>query len=148
MCLNKHGFSLIEVLIALGLFSVSLTVLAFAINSVYVGLIGFESEIMVEEDLRFLRYHLPYKLSKEALLSGGKLIVPHGGNVEWKATVETSDLIIDFYTITISYVFENPKRVFTEVYQRFVKGWMDEIERSSRIQLKKEKFETDNRYQE
>ncbi len=142
---SKYAFSLVEVLIALALFAISLTVLSFSINSAFHGLIGFESKIDREEDLRFLRSKIPYTLSKEALLSGGKLQVPHAGEVLWSAHLELSPEVVDLWAINITYEFPTLPHEWTEHYERFVTDWMDVADRSARIKAKKDSTQNDNR---
>ncbi len=142
------AFSLVEVLVAVALFAVALTVLSMSINSGYLGLISFETKIEREEDLRFIRARIPYTLSKEALLSGGKMTVPHGDVVAWRAELDASSEVVDYWDIKMEYEFPSTPHQVSEHCRRFVTGWTDSIERSSKIQSKKERTATDNRLKE
>lgn len=138
------AFSLVEVLIALSLFAISAVVFTTSITSALQVMIGFEKDIEREEDMRFLRATIPYELSKEDLLKGGKLKVIHGGDVNWTATL-TEENLLDFWNIAIEYQFPNEPQPVLENYKRLAMGWMDPIDRSSKMTDKQELYPTDNR---
>lgn len=141
---TAKAFSLVEVLIALALFAISAVVFTTSITSALQVMIGFEKDIEREEDMRFLRATIPYELTKEELLAGGKLKVIHAGTVTWTATL-TEENLLDFWDIAIEYQFPNEPEPIIENYKRLAMGWMDPVDRSSKMTDKKELYPTDNR---
>ena len=141
---KKSAFSLVEVLVALALFSMAITVLSASIYSALQSVLSFETAIDREEDLRFLRNLIPYNLDKKALLSGGKASTPHSKDVSWSAQIEPT-AVIDCFKVTLTYDFPKAPHKTTETYIRFITGWMDPVDRSSEITRKKEASPTGNR---
>jgi len=134
--MGPKAFTIVEVVVALGLFASALTVLSLAVHSSYLSLFSFETQIQHEEDLRFLRHHLPYVLSKEELLSGGKVRVPHAGIVYWSAIIEPT-AIINCHKIILSYEFENREPV-QETYWRYIRNWAKPDEVNTIVLKKRE----------
>jgi len=132
--IQPKAFTIVEVVVALGLFASALTVLSLAVHSSYLSLFSFETQIQHEEDLRFLRHHLPYVLSKEELLRGGKVRVPHAGVVHWSAIIEPTN-ILNCHKIILSYDFED-KAPIQETYLRYIRNWISPDEVNT-ISLKK-----------
>jgi prepilin-type N-terminal cleavage/methylation domain-containing protein len=141
---QRKAFSLVEILIALALFGIAAVTFTTSIASALLAIISFEKAIEREEDLRFLRASIPYELSKDDLLAGGTIEAIHAGRVQWSATLAEKG-ILDFWDIGVTYSFPDDPQPVVERYERLAMGWMDEVDRSSKMTEKKESYPSDNR---
>jgi hypothetical protein len=114
---SQHGFLMIEVMIALGLFSLAVTVLAQAcLNAIHANEIIAQKEPAFE-DFTFLYTVVLGKFDKNHLDARGDICCPQSGNANWNVQWAPTD-VVDLYSGTVEATFDLPGIDKTVVYEQ------------------------------
>lgn len=131
----RAGFTLIEVLVALAIFTLGVAALAGAFSNAMLALTGLEDESDVENELRFVRRQVIQIKELEELEKGGMVKVPNLGDVDWTAVVEPA-AVADLFTVTLTFAaaprtFDGERREWTQRLFLLRPGWSDPADRST-----------------
>jgi prepilin-type N-terminal cleavage/methylation domain-containing protein len=96
---HSPGFTLIEVLFALALFTLAAVVLAGAYLNVLNGYEVAKRATVSDPDVQFARSQLLAQADVELARRGGEFATPDGRAVRWTATIEPTDSA-DLFTVT------------------------------------------------
>ena len=143
----RPAFSLMEVLVALGLFAVTVTVLS---QSAYNALRSQEILENRPKDSIDYQWATRFVLSivdKELIERGGGLTVPSGGQVQWEATIEETPMV-DVFLISLTF---NPQSGFNNKKEKTIPyatklfllrpGWSDPTKRANLLEDKRSALE-------
>jgi type II secretory pathway pseudopilin PulG len=101
----KPGFSLVETLVAMSIFIVTVGVLAQALTNALTSISAMEITQGHEHDYQFVRDQVLTISDTQSLSLGGQVQTPDGGQAEWTAetiTTETPDLFQLNLNITLA----------------------------------------------
>jgi len=136
---NKKAFSLIEVLVAVAVFGIAITIFTQSLRN---GLLSIESarrKNPVEQDLMLVRRHVLDIKEKDTMQDGGEMGTYSSGNARWDVDLEDTDTA-DFLKMTLNVEFREitPRKQETQVIYIYRKDWMDSSKRDSIIANKKD----------
>ncbi|MEZ5277726.1 MAG: prepilin-type N-terminal cleavage/methylation domain-containing protein [Opitutaceae bacterium] len=129
---RRSGFTLIEVLLALALFSVSVVVLASAYINVIVGLESVRVDRVLEQEMAFVRSAVLTAPDLETLEEGGELPTGELGLAYWEAELEPTaiaDLFVVRVSITIEGTRETEGKTLNERLIVLRPGWSEPVDR-------------------
>jgi general secretion pathway protein I len=129
---HRRGFTLIEVLIALGIFMMMAVVLGMSYVNILNAYEIASQSVMRDDDVRFARAALLAEADRELVERGAEFDSGGGRKVKWRATIEptgTADLFAVLFTCEISSP-ELSKPLITEEYFRVLRPtWSEPAER-------------------
>lgn len=143
---KRSAFTLVEVLVALVIFTISAVVLGASYLNVLNNYQLVRQNQAVEEDLRFIRSLVLQEPDPEELERGGDLDSLYLGRVQWRTYLhptETPDLFFVQIEITYEGTEEVPGRVEVQEFYALRPSWSDPAEReqlraASALRLKEE----------
>jgi type II secretory pathway pseudopilin PulG len=103
LCKNKingQAFTLIEVVVALGLFAAAGVVFLQAINSGLIAIEATSSDQDKARDIRFVLRHVLSKKDRTALLEGGEVTLPDERVASWEAELEPTQTL-DLFRVSV-----------------------------------------------
>lgn len=98
----RAAFTLLEVLIALLIFTIGVTVLGQAYLNSLRALTQSADPIDVEDDIAFVRERILRLATRDELETGGQVETWKSGQINWEATLEETE-IVDLFRVTIEY---------------------------------------------
>ena len=128
--MRRHGFTLIEVMVALAVFALSAIVLGSAYVNVLNAYENAGRATQRDEDLRFARAQLLAEPDKKKAEEGGDFALPGGQQVHWHATIDSA-LMPDLFQVTFSCELssaETATRNLTETFFLLRPTWADAAE--------------------
>ena len=145
---HTRGFSLLEVLVALGIFALAAAVFIQAVDG---GMFAIEATRLQEQrtDLHRLMLRTIANLQdREEVEDGGDFTDPDNERVRWQAAIEETD-VLDLFRLTVT--IEDPALGFTfgddepVTYEFYVlrPSWSEEPERTSLLEDKRRQIEMD-----
>lgn len=146
-CANKYrpskAFSLIEVLVALAIFAITVATLSQAVYNALNGLHVIKSDAHREQLYRFALRQILLIEDRDEMEDGDSIETPEDGPVDWNAEIEETD-ILDLFELRVEMTLDgdgmslggNPGRV--ETLYVFRPEWSESAERST---LKQDKIE-------
>jgi len=107
----RRGFTVLEVLIALAIFAGAAMMLGATYLNVLNGYAQIDTQGDYQNDLKFARAMLLVESDRDAVEKGGDFESSNGRRVNWKATVEPTD-IADLFTVNFECQIEatDPKK--------------------------------------
>jgi prepilin-type N-terminal cleavage/methylation domain-containing protein len=128
----RAGFTLIEVLLALALFSISVVVLASAYINVLFGLESVRVDRVLEQEMAFVRSVVLTAPDRETLEEGGELPTGELGIAYWEAELEPT-AIADLFVVQVSVSLEGTREAegksLTERLVVLRPAWSEPLER-------------------
>ena len=101
---GQRAFSLIEVMLAVALFAVAVTVLSQSFLNGLVPLALFKKQRSVEQDVRFVRRQVLSIKDRKELEEGGEIETATSGLAQWEAEIEQAG-VIDLHKVTLTIRF-------------------------------------------
>lgn len=139
------AFSLIEVVVALAIFTGVVAVLSQAINASIVAMDSLKSDTRREQEFRFAMRQILQVGDRDELENGGELETLESGQLIWEADVEETN-IVDLFSVRISIewaqadVGSDPYRREQDVYL-LRPGWAEADESSTLLEDKRRDLE-------
>ncbi len=140
----RRGFTLIEVLLALALFSIAGLVLAAAYVNVLNSLEMVKLDQALEDELALVRTQVLLQPELEEVEAGGDIPTVNYGPARWTATVTPSERIADLFRVDLEIELEGigeqvPARTFTQTLWLLRPDWSEPTDRDDlRAQRRKE----------
>lgn len=127
---NRNGFTLLEVLLALVIFTVAVVVLGAS----YLNVIGSYEHVRQnqaeEEDLQFVRSLVLQEREREEVERGGEVESLYLGWVRWQGYIYPTHVADLFQVVLdIEYESENAARTVTQEFHVLRPSWSDPNER-------------------
>lgn len=143
---SVRAFTLLEVLLALALFSIAGLVLAAAYTNVLNNLEKVKVDQALEDELALVRAQVLLQPELEEVEKGGDLPTINYGEARWKAVVTPSERIADLFRVDLEIELEGredeqstPPRTLTQTLWLLRPDWSEPTERDDlRAQRKKE----------
>lgn len=127
------GFTLIEVLLALALFTVTAAVLAQTCSNLLYSQHTLSSAAEKDGSLIWLQRYLLRLPNRQTLEQGGRIDLPDGRRVEWEAVVEPTDTL-DVLQVSLHLKINQPavaRPVHLDLRRTIYRsGWMEEHEKA------------------
>ena len=144
---SRSGFSLIEVVIALALFSIAAVVLSDTfVNTLLMRERGVSNDAR-NRDIQAVRMQLLLEPNREDAEDGGKYETLSNGSANWEAEIEPTN-VIDLFQVNFRIEFQDPQDEQDPSYQETLyllrPTWSESDERSDLLQEKKDAL-LDNR---
>jgi general secretion pathway protein I len=144
---RSRAFTLVEVLISLAIFGMAAVVLSMAYLNVIGSYRDMGSRQKSEEDWKWLRLTVTDLPDRKKIEEGGRLVLPAGEPLTWKAKVEETE-VADLFRVTLD--AETAQRSGPESWQRtqviylFRPAWSDPADRdrlreATRVRLVKQR---------
>ncbi len=138
---GRRAFSLIEVVLSLGLFALVVGVLAQCCQNALLSLEAVARDRAREEDVAFVRRQVLAIKDKAKLEEGGQVETPTAGTAEWRAEVEpgpVSDLIKLKLTVQLPEKDKMAPLTVTRTLYVLRSGWMEAQDKDRLIQERRE----------
>ncbi|KAF0094431.1 MAG: hypothetical protein E1N59_1962 [Puniceicoccaceae bacterium 5H] len=134
----RHGFTLVEVIVALAIAFVSLGVLTQAFVYSLEALPSEQTNRQIErDDLRWVRSQILESEDRDVLEDGGEITTPTLDEVEWEAELEEAELP-DLFYVTIQYQWRDQlsleDREHEETLLIYNPNWSDPTDRDSLLE--------------
>ncbi|TVR50723.1 MAG: prepilin-type N-terminal cleavage/methylation domain-containing protein [Puniceicoccaceae bacterium] len=127
-----RGFTLMEVLVAVALFTFAVTVFAAAYINVLTGLERVKADHILERELAWVRQQLLVEGSREEVERGGDIATAQLGQAVWRATVEETE-VADLFRVELEIELADPGVGRSAVHRQRLHllrpGWSDPAER-------------------
>jgi len=141
---KSQGFSLIEVTIALAIFTTAVLVLTQGMLNGLTCTQSLVPEKLDFESIAFVRKQVLATKKIKSLEDGGAVETPFHGKSKWEAEVTEADLL-DLFKVTIRMEFEEPlsnnKTTFSETLYALRPSWSDPIKRKELLEERKKHLE-------
>lgn len=145
---RANGFSLVEVLVALLLFSIAVGVLVESVSNALRGLEAVSVQSNETQDLRFAMRQVVQVKDRDELESGGELKTVTEKTVSWKAEVEETN-IVDLFKVDVTLTHSDNKEFGLNAEEEGTQetvyllrpDWSEEQDRNSLIEEKKDALE-------
>jgi len=140
----RRGFTLIEVLLALALFSIAGLVLAAAYVNVLNNLEKVKVDQALEDELALVRAQVLLQPELEEVEAGGDVPTVNYGAARWSAIVTPSERIADLFRVDLEIELEGqgelvPPRTLTQTLWLLRPDWSEPADRDNiRAQRRKE----------
>ena len=113
---NRHGFSLIEVMVAVALFAAASGVLTSAFVNALLAREHSQNNSLRADDIRAVRLQLLLEANRDEAEDGGDFETIHSGLARWKCSIEESE-IVDLFKVLFEVKFSDPIEGTNENYQ-------------------------------
>jgi prepilin-type N-terminal cleavage/methylation domain-containing protein len=143
---QRNGFSLIEVVVAVAIAGIAFFVLTETFFNVLLTLESLESESDYQKDVRFVRREIIQIADRDELEDGGEITTLDLGTAEWYAEIEALD-VVDLFRVDLEIEFENPEGEplnYIETLYLLRPTWSDPIESSSILSEARDRIEEQN----
>jgi len=137
------GFTLIEVLLALALFAISVVVLASSYVNVLFGLEAVQVDRVLEQEMAFVRSVILTAPDLETIEEGGELPTAELGYAYWEAELEptkVADLFVVHISVTLEGDGKGGERTLDDRLIVLRPGWSDPLEREKLRAASKERL--------
>lgn len=143
--MRRRGFTLVEVLVALAIFSIAAVVLGAS----YVNLIQLHASLRArdaaDDDLRFARAALLAEPDRALAERGGDVVLPDGRRALWRASI-TPTGVGDLFDVTLEVEAPSPEtggetRRATALLRLLRPTWSTEAERNLLRQAAKQRLD-------
>ncbi|RME72881.1 MAG: prepilin-type N-terminal cleavage/methylation domain-containing protein [Verrucomicrobia bacterium] len=148
----RRGFTLLEVILAVSLFAVSVVVLAASYINILNALDAVQADISLEQELAFVRSRILSEPDLEEVEKGGQVPTATHGEARWYAEVFPTD-IADLFRVELEIELEEgpgsehgePRTIEQTLYV-LRPTWSDPVERDKLRALARERIEEARRY--
>lgn len=143
---RARGFTLLEVLLALALFSLAVVVLVASYLNIVEGLAAVRTDREFEQEVRWVREQVLLQADLEELGKGGATATPTQAKLSWTVSVEPAP-VADLFTIDLQVAMEREKerRDHTERLTVLRPQWSEPVERGKLIDEARQRIEEDRR---
>ena len=146
---SKKAFSLIEVLVALAIFTMAATVLMSAfVNALTVRERSMRKE-QLRNDVEAVRLQLLLEPNREDAEDGGDFQTLNHGEAMWRSVIESTE-IVDLFLVEFSVEFSDPPEdgatSYTEMLYLLRPTWSEADERSDLLEDKREALMNSRRF--
>ena len=145
----RGAFTLLEVLLALALFALSVSVLAAAYLNIIQGLESVKTDHGFEQEVRFVREQVMLEPDLKILEKGGETKTLDYGPVRWDVAVQATG-VADLFQVQLHVVLgdaQGKQREQTETFQVLRPSWSDPVERDKLRADAKKRIEDDRLHQ-
>ena len=133
---RRKAFTLLEVVVAMALFAVTVGVLAQAANNALRATLIADARVSREQDRFFLRENILAIEDQATLETGGEIETPESGSVTWSAYVYPTTAA-DLFFVTLVFEFPAgetlPAETLTETLYAYRPAWSDAAQRAEFI---------------
>ena len=137
---NRHGFSLIEVVIAVALFAAASVVLTSAFVNALLAREHGQNNSLRTDDISAVRLQLLLEANRDDAEDGGDLETLHSGLATWRCSIEESQ-IVDLFKVLFEIKFSDPIEGTNKNYQESLyllrPTWSESDERSDLLANKR-----------
>ena len=137
---NRHGFSLIEVVVAVALFAAASVVLTSAFVNALLAREHGQNNSLRTDDIRAVRLQLLLEENRDDAEDGGDFETLHSGLATWRCSIEESQ-IIDLFKVLFEIKFSDPIEGTDENYLESLyllrPTWSESDERSDLLVTKR-----------
>ncbi len=137
---SRAAFSLIEVLVAMAIFALGVTVLARTYVNTLNALRDAEDNSLTRQDFAFVRRQILTAATREQLEDGGTVETFRNGRADWSAEIEETD-IIDLFRVRIEIEFFDSDESVEQVIHALRPNWSEQEDRDQLLQDKTEALE-------
>lgn len=140
---RRGGFTLLEVLVAIGLFGFAAVTLAAAFANALLALGTMHDEAELEADLRWIRREVMLEASRETFEAGGDITTLRHGRARWMAVVEQTG-VMDLFVVTLDVRLETAEGSVHErqdVLHVLRPSWSDPRERAQLLEENRHRIE-------
>ncbi len=143
---RARGFTLLEVLLALTLFSLAVVVLVASYLNIVEGLAAVRTDREFEQEVRWVREQVLLQADLEELGKGGSTATPTQAKLSWTVSVEAAP-VADLFTIELQVEMEREKerRDHSERLTVLRPQWSEPVERGKLIDEARQRIEEDRR---
>lgn len=147
----RCGFTLLEVLLALALFSIAGLVLAASYVTVLTNIEKVKVDQALEDELAFVRAQVLLQPELEEVEEGGDLPTVNYGMARWSATVVPSERIADLFRVDLEIELEGdgelvPTRTITQSIHVLRPDWSEPTDRQDLQAQRRKEIEEAKRY--
>lgn len=141
---RQHGFSLIEVLLAMAIFSLAAYVLSQSFYNALKATDNLETESSEAADLRFVRQQVILEPELEVFEDGGTIETLLNGPAQWEVEVEQMQ-VADLFKVDLMIELEpredeSDPRIYKETLYLLRPTWSDPTERGEIITEARDKL--------
>lgn len=137
---NCHGFSFIEVVIAVALFAAASVVLTSAFVNALLAREHGQNNSLRTDDIQAVRLQLLLEANRDDAEDGGDLETLHSGLATWRCSIEESQ-IVDLFKVLFEIKFSDPVEGTDKNYQESLyllrPTWSESDERSDLLATKR-----------
>lgn len=141
------GFTLLEVLLALALFSMAVVVLVASYLNIVEGLAAVRADREFEQEVRWVREQVLLQAELEELAKGGTITTPGDAKLSWESTVLPAP-VADLFTVELHVTMEREKDRRREHAERLTvlrPQWSEPTERGKLLEEARSRIEEDRR---
>lgn len=141
-----RGFTLLEVLLALAIFSIAVVVLASAYLNIIEGLESVKTDREFEQETRWVRELVLREADRAETEKGGEARTAGGAAVRWTARIAPA-AVADLFTVELHVELERDgkRRVQDERLSVLRPSWSEPVERGKLFEAAKQRIEVDRR---
>lgn len=148
---TSPGFTLLEVLLALALFSIAGLVLAAAYANILNNLEKVKLDQALEDELALVRMQVLLQPELEEVERGGDLPTLHYGEARWRASVTPSERIADLFRVDLEIDLEGrgdqlPARTLTQTLWLLRPDWSEPTDRDNLRAQRRQEIEEEKRF--
>lgn len=142
----KRGFSLIECLVAIGLFGIAVAVLMMSVSNLMHAISPHDESAEMRFRYEYVMRCVREAPTREAIARGGDLTTPDGVAIRWRGRVEPAETA-DLHRLTVEFTPNTPdmKPATTTLHALVLNPkWSDPAERESRLSKQREQIAREN----
>jgi prepilin-type N-terminal cleavage/methylation domain-containing protein len=144
---GKLAFTLLEVLLALALFSISVVVLSASFVNVLNSIEAVKVDQTLEQEMAFVRAEVLMAPDLDILEEGGEVLTAGLGFARWEAIAEPTE-VADLFEVNVKVTFEGrdevPERVIEQSLILLRPSWSDPLEREELREITRERLAEDH----
>lgn len=138
--IREHGFSLIEVVVAVALFATASVVLTSAFVNALLARQHGQTNALRIDDIRAVRLQLLLEPNRDDAEDGGEMETLHSGTASWRSEIRATELV-DLFQATLEIEFKDPLEGTEPNYQESLyllrPTWSESDERSDLLESKR-----------
>lgn len=135
----RQGFSLIEVLLAMALFAVSMYLITQSFTNTFIALDTLQNNNDTESNARLVRQHVFTINERDKLEDGGEFPLPNGEKANWDIEITESNLV-DLFRCELTITFKDSEPQTSE-HWLLRPAWSEEAERKTLLEDKKQAYQ-------
>jgi len=147
---SQQGFTLVEVILAIIIFTMAAGILVESVFNISDELVRLESQDSREADIRFVRRTILAIPEREKIEDGDDIETLNSGRATWEAVIEETG-IVDLFLLKLSVEFDG-EGVSDEplLYELYVlrPAWSDVTDRGALLDEKRELIDTIRQHRE
>lgn len=140
---RSGAFSIVEVLIAMVVFTSALYGLTQAMTNTVIAMDGLEPDKSTSEDLRFIRQEIMAQKDRDTFLKGGDIETPNCGTAHWESAIEPAG-VSDLFHVDLFISMVPPAAAAPELYEFHFMAlrptWSEATEKSELLRENRERY--------